>query len=62
MNPVSMFRPKIIHFNQADFSKISFPVPPGGDEEIFKQNEPSFECPAKKFDVSIKFAVYITLR
>jgi hypothetical protein len=62
MNPVSMFRPKIIHFNQVNFSKISFPIPLGGDEEVFKQNESSFEGPAKKFHVPIKFADDITLR
>jgi hypothetical protein len=40
--PCFMFKPKIIHFNQVDFSKTSFTVAPSGDEG------PSFVCPAKE--------------
>jgi hypothetical protein len=55
-----MIRPKVIHFDQVDFSKTSFLVAPSGNEKVLQQNEPSFVRPAKKFHVSIKFSVDIT--
>jgi hypothetical protein len=48
MNPVYKVRPKIIHFNQADFRKSSFSAAPGGNEKVFTTKLAQFSLSSQK--------------